>query len=587
LDSTLSALVAALQASTSFNDAAEIILGRMLDVTGRALAASSYAASGRLLRAMLHIRGGGGYRRLAVLEHGKDKLEPTGARPSGDDAASYLPSATAWRYVAEHRVSIAIDVHLGKVEPRGAPAVIVNESLARPPGTLGGESVARLLRRAASHLYVLPLRSSGEVVGMISLEVECQRAIGRELFWPSCHEELQLYADLAAPYVTMLPQADAGAITTGDALLPITGASMGPIVRIARVFAEQDETLLIGGPTGAGKSRLARWCHEQSSRRAGRFETLDLMTIPEELQMGELFGWKKGAFSGAAADNPGCIARADKGTLFVDEIDKLSLKAQAGLLRVLEERTYRALGEGAGERKADVRFIVGTNADLSAEVRACRFREDLFYRINVLPIRLPPLDERADEIPAWAAYMLERRHHERAPDGEASLTEAALRVLLAQRWPGNLRQLDNVVRRAYALSLVEHGTLPRMVSLDARHIEGALGYEARAATAPLVEVLKTAAGALLRDAERRQGEGAAPVDLDVADALRGVTLAMAAKKLGSKEAAFRLFGKESIVSSRNHQRAYRREVDKALELLRTLGPTGESLAEEMLRGEPK
>ena len=119
--------------------------------------------------------------------------------------------------------------------------------------------------------------------------------------------------------------------------------------------------------------------------------------------MAELFGWRKGAFSGAVKDNPGCVARAEGGTLFIDEIDKLSLKAQAGLLHVLEDRTYRALGEAGSDQKANVRFIVGTNANLPEAVRRGTFREDLYYRINVLPVRVPPLDERRDEIGAGSS----------------------------------------------------------------------------------------------------------------------------------------------------------------------------------------
>ena len=154
--------------------------------------------------------------------------------------------------------------------------------------------------------------------------------------------------------------------TQVDALLPVVGASMAGVIEMLRVFAQQEEPILISGPTGAGKSRLARWCHEQSSSRPNAFEILDLSTVPEELQMAELFGWKKGAFTGAIRDNPGLIARARGGTLFIDEIDNLSPRAQAGLLHVLEDRTYRVLGDNGSEKPAEVRFIIGTNARLHA-----------------------------------------------------------------------------------------------------------------------------------------------------------------------------------------------------------------------------
>src|SRR5262249_2358515 len=158
-----------------------------------------------------------------------------------------------------------------------------------------------------------------------------------------------------------------------------------------------------------GKSRLARWCHAQSPRSSRPFETVRLLSVPEELQMAELMGWRRGAFTGAVRDTPGALARAAKGTLFIDAIDKPRPKAPAGVLGLRETRRYRPLGDNAGEQRADVRFIVSTNVDLHAAVRAGRFREDLYYRINVLPVRLPSLEERLDELPAWVEYMLLRR----------------------------------------------------------------------------------------------------------------------------------------------------------------------------------
>ncbi|HZF56104.1 MAG TPA: sigma 54-interacting transcriptional regulator [Polyangiaceae bacterium] len=519
-------------------------------------------------------------------------------------SAAYLPSATAWRWVAEHRCAVSIDVTLGKVMPHmsGAPVVIQNNEVIAGRRIRSGapmaagqiqsqETVQRLLDRAATHLYVLPLRGpAGTVDGMISLEAECRAAIGQEFIWSECGVLLQVMADVAAPHLSALPQS-AAATVEPDEFLPVVGASMAGLLQMVRVFAEQNETILIGGPTGVGKSRLALFCHARSPRSSHRFESLDLMTVPEDLQMGELFGWKKGAFSGAVADSQGSIARAERGTLFIDEIDKLSLKAQAGLLHVLEERRYRPLGDGSGERRADVRFIIGTNANLHAAVRAGRFREDLYYRINVLPIKLPPLDERRDEIPLWAQYMVRRRHHDAAPGGRASVSPLAESLLLATRWPGNLRQLDNIIRRAYAISLMDYGKVPSEVRLQEHHIKRALAYEgapesaSSAEAASLVELLQRAAAAFVSEAERRPADR--PLDLDLADALRGFVVGEAVRRLGSKEKAFKLLGKDVIISNRNQKKAFKREVDKALALCRALGTEEPGPLADVLEGDEK
>jgi DNA-binding NtrC family response regulator len=348
---------------------------------------------------------------------------------------------------------------------------------------------------------------------------------------------------------------------------------MQGIVEILRVFAQQEETILLGGPTGAGKSRLARWCHERSPASGKQFETIDLATVPEELQVAELFGWKKGAFTGAVRDTQGCIARAEGGTLFIDEVDKLSLKAQAGLLRVLEEKRYRPLGDGAPDRNANVRFIIGTNADLLALSHRGVFRADLYYRINVLPVRIPPLRERPDEIVEWASYMVRRRHEASKAGGEAIIDPDAAKLLNGHDWPGNLRQLDNIVRRAYALSLVDYGTSPERVVLRAEHIGKAFMYEGRGAPLSLFEYLERAAAAFVTEAERRAEWGEEKLDLALADAFKGLVIEAAKRRFGAdeKEAlrrAFVLLGKGSTVEGRNHWATYKREMEKVNEARR-------------------
>ncbi len=562
----LPSLVTALQAARHFEQAASAVLRTVLLLGEKALETSPFAREGRLLRGVVHLRPEDAYRRLVSLEWeslaasapGEEPLQ-TGEEPQG----ALLASASAWRAVVEHGCALSIDVGLGTLSPhQGASRDFTAPSLGST--VFNPESQQRLLSRQTTHVCVLPLRGvGGRIDGMLALEANCMAAIGQEFIWRQVGLQLQLAVDLATPYLSGLPHA--GALPETDEYLPVVGASMANLIGVLRVFAQQEETLLISGPTGAGKSRLARWCHERSARRRGSFEALDLMMVPEELQMGELFGWRRGAFTGAVRDNPGCLARAQGGTFFIDEIDKLSLKAQAGLLHVLEERTYRTLGDAASLQRANVRFIIGTNADLRESVRRGTFREDLFYRINVLPVRLPPLEERRDEIAAWARYMLERHHQEKKPVGVVRLSMDAEKRLELCSWPGNLRQLDNIIRRAYTLALVQEGGVGQELELRERHVQQALAYE-ESRQGSLVGALGQAARAFVQEAQRRSS----PLDIDFAESLRGFVLAEAVQQVGREE-AFRLVGRESLVKSRNHLKALRQELRKAEALCKEVG----------------
>jgi DNA-binding NtrC family response regulator len=562
-------MVASLRAAATFEDAALVTLRAMMDLAASALVESGYSANGSILRTMIHLRPSDGYRGLAVLESGSEALVRV------DASATRLPSATAWQWVAEHRVAVSVDVNLGRVHvERTDPSRTISDNRFSEGEFGSQESRLRLLGRDATHLYVLPLRGPRNTIdGMISLEADCRAAMGRPSIWTPSAEVFQLLADLATPYLTSLPLAPAPA-QNADPYLPVVGSSVAGLIDMLRVFAQQEEPILISGPTGAGKSRIARWCHEQSAVRAHPFEVLDLSAVPEDLQMAELFGWKKGAFTGAVKDNSGVIARARGGTLFIDEIDNLSTRAQAGLLHVLEERSYRVLGDDGVEKSADVRFLIGTNATLEEAVRQKRFRQDLYYRINVLPVRLPPLNERPDEIPLWAQFMLDRRHSVRAPGGRAEITKAAQDVLVRQPWPGNLRQLDNIIRRAYAVAVMgSRVAAPSELQVEAEHVRKALAYE----NAPAVEggstidALVAAATAFVNDAELRAAAGGT-LDLDWADAFKGFVLGVATEKLGgNRDDAFRLLGREKLVANRNHHKVWKRELERAEQLGIALG----------------
>ena len=213
-------------------------------------------------------------------------------------------------------------------------------------------------------------------------------------------------------------------------------------------IAPSPATVLIEGESGTGKELVARYIHIKSGRK-GRFVAVNCAAIPESLLESELFGYEKGAFTGATAAKEGKFELADKGTLFLDEIGDMPLALQAKLLRVLQEKEVERLG-GKAPKKVDVRIIAATNRDLQRLVEEGKFREDLYYRIAVLPVKLPPLRERREEIIPLAEYFVEK--YCGIYSKKLSLSEDAKEELLNYHWPGNVRELENVIERAVILS---------------------------------------------------------------------------------------------------------------------------------------
>jgi DNA-binding NtrC family response regulator len=218
---------------------------------------------------------------------------------------------------------------------------------------------------------------------------------------------------------------------------------------VARV-AGSNATVLLGGESGVGKDLIARAIHQNSRRASGPFIKVNSTAIPDTLFESELFGFEKGAFTGALASKPGKFELADKGTLFLDEIGDVPAPIQVKLLRVLQEREFERLG-GTKTLKVDVRLLAATNRDLRAALEQRTFREDLYYRLNVVPIDIPPLREHKEDIPDLAQHFLARfaSESEREITG---ITPAAVNVLMGYHWPGNVRQLENTIERAVALS---------------------------------------------------------------------------------------------------------------------------------------
>jgi DNA-binding NtrC family response regulator len=221
-------------------------------------------------------------------------------------------------------------------------------------------------------------------------------------------------------------------------------------VELARTAAKSGATILILGESGTGKEVLARAIHAESPRRGGPFVPVSCAALTETLLESELFGYERGAFTGAVARQKGKIEAAARGTLFLDEIGDVSAKLQMDLLRVLEDRRFYRLG-GTERVVADVRVVAATNRDLARAMQAGTFREDLFYRLNVITVTLPPLRERREDVPALAASLLETLAAE-AGRLVPSLAPDALAALTAHDWPGNVRELRNVLERALVVS---------------------------------------------------------------------------------------------------------------------------------------
>lgn len=228
-------------------------------------------------------------------------------------------------------------------------------------------------------------------------------------------------------------------------------AKMQEVLALVERVAPTNSTVLIGGESGVGKDLIARAIHQNSRRATGPFIKVNSTAIPDTLFESELFGYEKGAFTGANTSKPGKFELADKGSLFLDEIGDVPAPIQVKLLRVLQEREFERLG-GTKTLKVDVRLIAATNKDLRAALEQGTFREDLYYRLNVVPVDIPPLREHKEDIPDLVNHFLQRFNNDNGKRVE-SITPAALKLLMDYHWPGNVRQLENTVERAVALAV--------------------------------------------------------------------------------------------------------------------------------------
>jgi two-component system, NtrC family, response regulator AtoC len=268
---------------------------------------------------------------------------------------------------------------------------------------------------------------------------------------------------------------------------------MQSLQRKLRIVAQANVPVLITGENGTGKEILARIIHHRSSWSDGSFVKVNCPAIPGTLLESELFGYERGAFTGAYTTKPGRVELAHRGTLFLDEIGEMDLGIQAKLLQLLQDGQFCRIG-GQEEKKVDVRVVCATNRDLETEITTGRFRQDLFYRINVVQIQVPPLRHRAEDIPALASYFLEIYGHKFSVRPKA-VPASLMDLLLNYSWPGNIRQLENLMKR-YVILGNEEALTSELVSRGANCFDPVIPSDGRIS-------LKKATRDATRELERR------------------------------------------------------------------------------------
>jgi two-component system response regulator HydG len=376
------------------------------------------------------------------------------------------------------------------------------------PG-MSGLDVLHRFREAGAFAAVIMLTGDRSA----ATATECMRA-GAFYYLTKPFEPYQLSSMVqSATRYSQLRRQLAGAQSPEPAVGPMlvgASAAMRKLRASLERLGDQDVPILIQGESGTGKELVARALHDRGARRRKRFVALNCGAIPESLIDSELFGHTKGAFTGATTDRAGVFVEADGGTLFLDEIGDMPLAVQARLLRVLQESEVRPVG-GNGTRKVDVRVIAATHVDLTMAVEQGRFRQDLFYRLNVVVLRVPPLRERLDDLPLLAAHFLRKHGGDKPP----TLHPATLEAMTTYTWPGNVRELENAVLHANALhhgDVIGPESLPAAICGRTRPVGpgGMLSDDADGLAEPLTDAKRRAAATfekryLMKVMERAKG----------------------------------------------------------------------------------
>lgn len=345
------------------------------------------------------------------------------------------------------------------------------------PDLLLARRVLTHVGRLDDHLPVVVLLAQE---GPVSGVVECMKAGAHDVFvWPIASVRLVKLLEHAAHLyqltrrVFLLEQHAGGWSSVFDDMVG-HGLKMQEVFQLIKTVAPSNATVLITGESGTGKELVARALHRHSARAAGRFLDLNCGAIPQALLENELFGHERGAYTGAERRYQGMCECADRGTLFLDEICEMPATLQVKILRLLQERTFTRVGS-TEQLKVDLRFIAATNREVLKEVEEGRFREDLYYRLNVVPIHLPALRERPEDIGPLAGYFMEKGAR-RLEKPFIDIAPDAIEVLAGYRWPGNVRELENVMERVIVLhndTRVKLKHLPPQIQAGPRRIERA------------------------------------------------------------------------------------------------------------------
>lgn len=476
----MSSLIRTLRRETTLDGAALCLARAMIDVLG----GQPELAPVRLI---VHRRGASQGGALQALAH--VPLPPTSGAtlPAGDRLE---PSMSVWRRVMETEAPVLV---------RRMPRRFLPLEKGASVDGLPGASIAER-SSGSTHVLALPMITS-ELQGMVTLEVSIAQGDALEAWWAVAGPLADLVDEAAASLTAVSPAGATGGPMMG---LPVPPSpALAGVLQVLERMADRNEPILLTGPTGVGKTWIARACHEASRRRGHPFVSVNLIAYPPELRLSHLFGWRRGAATGLDRNEPGLVASAEGGTLFLDEVDKLERADQQALLEFIETRCYRSLGD-ATLRRANVRVIAATNQNLRKLVAEGRFLEDLHARLDFLPLAIPSLDERRGEISAWASYFA--RQQDLQYGGNTEIAVEAVRLLESWRWPRNLRELHSVVLRARFLAEAERGGDGRIV-IAAPHVRHAATWgepaEPRAAgLAGVVDEHLVAIARLLLTAER-------------------------------------------------------------------------------------